>query len=68
MFPLSSAEITYVQNGIEYRKTIEDNDLTTFYARIVGAIEGMVSYGHVTNLVVSDPYAKVGVESEVNND
>ena len=57
--PLYKAEITYVDSGIEYRKTIEDVDMTMFYARIVGAIEGIVTWAHVTNLVVSDPSATV---------
>jgi hypothetical protein len=55
-----SAEITYVHNGIEYRQTIED-EFSTFYARVCGAIEGITRGGaQITFLsTMSDPYAKV---------
>ncbi len=54
------AEITFVQNGIEYHRTIEDT-YTTFYARVCGAIEGITRGGaQITFLsTMSDPYAKV---------
>jgi hypothetical protein len=54
------AEITFVQNGIEYHRTIEDT-YTTFYARVCGAIEGITRGGaQITFLsTTSDPYAKV---------
>ena len=60
-FPLFSAEITYVQNGIEYRQTIEDVEQTTFYARVCGSIEGITRGGAQITLLstMSDPYAKV---------
>lgn len=68
MFPLYKAEITYVDSGIEYRKVIEDVDMTMFYARIVGSIEGIVTWAHVTNLVVSDPHAKIRSNERKRND
>lgn len=61
-FPLYKCEITYVNNGIEYRQTVEDQDGYTFYARVCGSIEGITrGGGHVTLLsTMSDPYASVG--------
>ena len=55
------AEITFVQNGIEYHRTIEDT-YTTFYARVCGAIEGITRGGaQITFLsTMSDLDAKVG--------
>lgn len=55
-----SAEITYVHDGIEYHRTIEDT-YTTFYARVCGAIEGITRGGaQITFLsTMSDPYANV---------
>ena len=55
-----SIEITYVHNGIEYRKTIEDV-YPTIYARVVGAVEGITRGGaQITFLsTMSDPYAIV---------
>jgi hypothetical protein len=55
-----SAEITYVQNGIEYHQTIEDV-YPTFYARVCGAIEGITRGGaQITHLsTMSDLYDSV---------
>ena len=61
VFPLYKCEITYIQNGIEYHRTIEDT-YTTFYARVCGAIEGMTRGGaQITFLsTMSDPHDSVG--------
>jgi hypothetical protein len=54
------AEITFVQNGIEYHRTIEDG-YPTFYARVCGAIEGITRGGaQITFLsTMSDSHAMV---------
>ena len=55
-----SAEITYVQNGIEYHQTIEDV-YPKFYARVCGVVEGITRGGAQITLLstMSDPCAKV---------
>ena len=47
-----SATITGVNNGIEFTRDVEDTDMMTFHARVIGVVQGMVlSDYHVTNVV-----------------
>lgn len=53
------AEITYVQNGIEYHQAIEDV-YPTFYARVCGTVEGITRGGAQITLLSTkvNPYAR----------
>ena len=45
------ATMTAVRDGIEFSKEIEDETQSTFYARVVGMVQGAIVAGHqVTNL------------------
>lgn len=51
---LNQATITAVHNGIESTHEVEDADLATFYAVVVGVTQGVIkSGGVVTNIVTS---------------
>jgi hypothetical protein len=50
---LNQAIITHVSNGVESTSEVEAEDLVIFYARVVGAIQGITAGGsHVTKLSV----------------